>query len=118
MQGGRPRVHQVWAAVDCGHALQPRNIQAQVEGSVVFGLSAALHERITLKNGEAQQTNLNSYRILRANETPLITVKVMPTDNHPGGIGEAGLPPIAPAVANAVASLTNKRLRTLPFASV
>ncbi len=118
MEGGRPRVHQVWAAVDCGHALQPRNIQAQVEGSVVFGLSAALHERITLKNGEAQQTNLNSYRILRANETPLISVKVMPTDNHPGGIGEAGLPPIAPAVANAVATLTNKRLRTLPFASV
>ncbi len=118
IEGGRPRVHQVWAAVDCGHALQPRNIQAQVEGSVVFGLSAALHERITLKNGEAQQTNLNSYRILRAHETPLITVKVMPTDNHPGGMGEAGLPPIAPAVANAVASLTNKRLRTLPFASV
>jgi len=118
IEGGRPRVHQVWAAVDCGHALQPRNIQAQVEGSVVFGLSAALHERITLKNGEAQQTNLNSYRILRANETPLISVKVMPTDNHPGGIGEAGLPPIAPAVANAVATLTNKRLRTLPFASV
>lgn len=118
IEGGRPRVHQVWAAVDCGHALQPRNIQAQVEGSVVFGLSAALHERITLKNGEAQQTNLNNYRILRAHETPLITVKVMPTDNHPGGMGEAGLPPIAPAVANAVASLTNKRLRTLPFASV
>ncbi|WP_408598945.1 molybdopterin cofactor-binding domain-containing protein [Limnohabitans sp.] len=118
IEGGRPRVHQVWAAVDCGHALQPRNIQAQVEGSVVFGLSAALHERITLKNGEAQQTNLNSYRILRAHETPLISVKVMPTDNHPGGMGEAGLPPIAPAVANAVASLTNKRLRTLPFASV
>ena len=118
MQGGRPLVHQVWAAVDCGHALQPRNIQAQVEGSVVFGLSAALHERITLKNGEVQETNLNSYRILRAHETPVIVVKVMPTDNHPGGIGEAGLPPIAPAVANAVAILTSKRLRTLPFASV
>ena len=71
-----------------------------------------------MKNGEPQQTNLNSYRILRANEAPLVSVKVMPTDNHPGGIGEAGLPPIAPAVANAVASLTGKRLRSLPFTTV
>jgi len=118
IENGKPRVHQVWAAVDCGHALQPRNIQAQIEGSVMFGLSAALHERITLKNGEPQETNLNSYRILRANEAPLVSVKVMPTDNHPGGIGEAGLPPIAPAVANAVASLTGKRLRSLPFTTV
>lgn len=115
---GKPVVHQVWAAVDCGHALQPRNVRAQIEGSVIFGLSAALHERITLQNGEPQQTNLDRYQILRAHETPLVQVKVMPTDNHPGGIGEAGLPPIAPAVANAIASLTGKRLRSLPFANV
>jgi len=115
MENGQPRVHQVWAAVDCGHALQPRNIQVQIEGSVMFGLSAALHERITLKDGEPQETNLNGYSILRASEAPLVHVNVMPTDNHPGGIGEAGLPPIAPAVANAVARLTGKRLRTLPL---
>lgn len=115
MENGQPRVHQVWAAVDCGHALQPRNIQVQIEGSVMFGLSAALHERITLKDGEPQETNLNGYSILRASEAPLVHVNVMPTDNHPGGIGEAGLPPIAPAVANAVAKLTGKRLRSLPL---
>lgn len=115
---GKPVVHQVWAAVDAGHALQPRNIQAQIEGSVVFGLSAALHERITLQNGQPQETNLDRYQILRAAEAPLVQVKVMPTDNHPGGIGEVGLPPIAPAVANAVAALTGKRLRSLPFTTV
>ena len=81
----------------------------------MFGLSAALHERITLKDGEPQETNLNGYSILRASEAPLVHVNVMPTDNHPGGIGEAGLPPIAPAVANAVAKLTGKRLRSLPL---
>ena len=117
VENGQPRVHQVWAAVDCGHALQPRNIQAQIEGSVMFGLSAALHERITLKNGEPQETNLDRYQLLRANEAPQVSVKVMPTDNPPGGIGEAGLPPIAPAVANAVAKLTGKRLRSLPLSA-
>lgn len=112
---GRPKVHKVWSAVDCGHALQPQNIQVQIEGSVIFGLSAALHERMDFRAGEPLQTNLNSYAVLRANETPEVIVKVMPTDNHPGGIGEVGLPPLAPAVANAVAVLNGKRLRALPF---
>ena len=102
IKNGRPVVHQVWAAVDCGVALKPKNVQAQIEGSVIFGLSAALHEKITLKDGVAQESNLHAYRILRANETPLVHVKVMPTDNHPGGVGEAGLPPLAPG--NVVAS--------------
>lgn len=118
LKDGKPVVHRVWAAVDCGHAIQPRNIQAQVESSVMFGLSAALHERITLKDGQPQQTNLHSYRVLRANEAPQVTVKVMPTDNYPGGMGEVGLPPLAPAVANAVATLSGKRLRSLPFATL
>ena len=112
---GRPIVHNVWAAVDCGHALTPRNIQTQIEGSAIFGLSAALGERLTYKGGQAQQMNLGAYALLRSLETPVVTVKVMPTDNEPGGIGEVGLPPIAPAVANAIAKLTGKRLRTLPF---
>ena len=112
---GRPIVHNVWAAVDCGHALTPRNIQTQIEGSAIYGLSAALGERLTYKGGEVQQKNLGAYALLRAPETPIVNVKVMPTDNEPGGIGEVGLPPIAPAVANAIAKLTGKRLRTLPF---
>ncbi len=112
---GRPIVHNVWAAVDCGHALTPLNIQTQIEGSAIFGLSAALGERLTYKGGEAQQKNLGAYALLRAIDTPVFNVKVMPTDNEPGGIGEVGLPPLAPAVANAIAKLTGKRLRTLPF---
>ncbi len=112
---GRPQVHKVWAAVDCGHALQPRNVEAQIEGSIIFGMSAALHEHMDFRAGEAQQTNLNSYRVLRAHEAPEITVKVIPTDNPPGGIGEVGLPPVAPAISNAVVTLTAKRLRALPL---
>jgi isoquinoline 1-oxidoreductase beta subunit len=112
---GRPKVHKVWAAVDCGHALQPRNVEAQIEGSIIFGISAALHEQMDFRAGEAQQTNLNSYRVLRANEAPEIMVKVIPTDNQPGGIGEVGLPPVAPAISNAVVTLTGKRLRALPL---
>lgn len=115
---GRPVVHNVWAAVDCGHPLTPRNIQTQIEGSALFGLSAALGEKLSYKNGEVQQQNLGAYTLLRANQVPVVNVKVMPTDNEPGGIGEVGLPPLAPAVANAVAKLTGKRLRTLPFAQI
>ena len=115
---GRPKVHKVWSAVDCGHALQPQNIQAQIEGSVIFGLSAALHERMDFKAGEPQQVNLNTYQVLRAHEAPEVFVKVMPTDNPPGGIGEVGLPPVAPAIANAIASLNGKRLRALPLPMV
>lgn len=118
IEEGRPKVHKVWSAVDCGHALQPQNIQAQIEGSVIFGLSAALHERMDFRAGEPLQTNLNTYQVLRANETPEVSVKVMPIDNHPGGIGEVGLPPRAPAMANAIATLNGKRLRALPFPMV
>ncbi|CAN1563163.1 CoxL Aerobic-type carbon monoxide dehydrogenase, large subunit CoxL/CutL homologs [Burkholderiaceae bacterium] len=112
---GRPLVHKVWTAVDCGHALQPRNVQAQMEGSIIFGLSAALHERMDFRAGEPVQTNLNRYTVLRAHETPEVWVKVVPTDNHPGGVGEVGLPPVAPAISNALATLTGKRLRALPL---
>ncbi len=115
MSQGKPVVHNIWAAVDCGHALTPRNIQTQIEGSAIFGLSAAMGEKLTYKGGEPQQNNLGAYYLLRAPQAPVVNVKVMPTDNDPGGIGEVGLPPIAPAVANAVAKLTGKRLRTLPF---
>jgi isoquinoline 1-oxidoreductase beta subunit len=112
---GKPVVHNIWAAVDCGHPLTPRNIQTQVEGSAIFGLSAAFGEKLIYKGGEPQQKNLDTYTLLRAAQTPVVKVKVMPTDNEPGGIGEVGLPPVAPAVANAIAKLTGKRLRTLPF---
>lgn len=112
---GNIRVHEVWCVVDCGTALQPRNVVAQIEGSVVFGLSAALHEQLAMKGGQVQQSNFHDYRVLRMNETPRIHVKVIANGDAPSGIGEVGLPPIAPAVANAVAMLTGRRLRRLPF---
>ena len=112
---GKPVVHNIWAAVDCGHPLTPRNIQTQIEGSAIFGLSAAMGEKLTYKAGEPQQKNLGAYYLMRAGQTPVVNVKVMPTDNEPGGIGEVGLPTVAPAVANAIAKLTGKRLRSLPF---
>tara|TARA_R110000851_G_scaffold333550_1_gene516154 strand:+ start:186256 stop:188427 length:2172 start_codon:yes stop_codon:yes gene_type:complete len=115
MNEGKPVVHHIWAAVDCGHAVSPRNVASQIEGSALFGLSALLDEKLVYKGGQAQQTNFHQYQLLRANQTPLVDVKVIPTDNAPGGIGEAGLPPLAPAVASAVAKLTGKRVRTLPF---
>ena len=111
---GRVNVHEIWSAVDTGVALQPKNIQAQIEGSIVWGLSA-LREKLTYVNGVPQQSNFHDYPVLRMNETPKMTTKVIVTDNKPGGIGEAGLPPVAPAVANAVFKLTGKRLRDLPF---
>ena len=87
----------------------------QVEGGIVWGISAALKEQITFKDGVPQQSNFNDYPVLRMNEVPPIAVKVMVTDNPPGGVGECGLPPVAPAIANAVAKLTGKRMRHLPF---
>ncbi len=112
---GRIRVHDVWAAVDPGIAVQPRNIAAQIEGGIVFGISAALSEKILFENGEPQQSNFHDYPVLRMNEAPRVHVKVMPSGGKPGGIGEAGLPNIAPAMANAVFKLTGKRLRDLPL---
>ena len=111
---GKVNVHEVWSAVDTGVALQPRNIRAQIESSVVFGISG-LRQQLTFKGGVPQQSNFHDYPVLRMNEVPKITTKVLVTDNLPGGIGEVGLPPVAPAVANAVFKLTGKRLRALPF---
>jgi isoquinoline 1-oxidoreductase beta subunit len=115
-QSGQIRVHHVWAAVDPGTVVQPKNVMAQMEGGIIFGLGAALKEQINLKNGEPQESNFDSYPILRMSEVPPIEVKVISTDNPPSGIGEAGVPVVAPAIANAVAKLTGgKRLRQLPM---
>ena len=113
-KSGKITVHEIWSAVDTGVAIQPKNIQAQIESAIVWGLSA-LREKLDYKDGVPQQSNFHDYPILRMNEVPKITTKVVVTDNKPGGVGEAGLPPVAPAVANAVFKLTGKRLRDLPF---
>ena len=86
-----------------------------LERSNFCASAAALKEKLTVVNGEFQQSNFHDYQVLRANETPRVHVKVMPTENAPGGIGEVGLPPVAPAISNAIASINGRRLRGLPF---
>ena len=114
-KSGRIQVHHVWAAVDPGHVLQPDNVAAQMEGSIIFALGAGLIEEIHIKDGAVQEANFDTYSVVRMSDVPPIEVKVISTDNAPTGIGEAGIPMIAPAIANAVATLTGKRLRHLPM---
>ncbi|WP_313685038.1 molybdopterin cofactor-binding domain-containing protein [Pantoea sp.] len=106
---GQPRVHKVWCAVDCGLAVNPDVIKAQIEGGIGYGLSVALYGNITLKEGHVQQSNFNNYRPLRINEMPEIEVIIIPSEEPPTGVGELGVPPIAPAVANALAKLGRSR---------
>jgi isoquinoline 1-oxidoreductase beta subunit len=114
-ESNRIRVHRVVCAVDCGVAVNPESITAQMESGIVFGLSAALHSALHLKDGGVQESNFHDYRVLRMNEMPVVEVYIVPSTEKPGGIGEVGVPPIAPAVANAVAALTGQRLRELPL---
>lgn len=112
---GTPRVHRVVAAVDCGMTVNPQTIERQIEGAIVYGLSAALYGRIGFKDGRVEQGNFNDYPVLRMNEMPKVEVHIVQSSEKPGGIGEPGTPPIAPAVANAIFAATGKRLRKLPF---
>jgi isoquinoline 1-oxidoreductase beta subunit len=111
----RIRVHRVTSAIDCGTAVNPLTIEAQVQSAVVYGLSAALYGRITLANGRVEQGNFDDYPVLRFDEMPQMSVHIVPSTAAPAGVGEPGTPPIAPAVANAIAAATGKRLRSLPF---
>jgi isoquinoline 1-oxidoreductase beta subunit len=113
--GGRPRVHRFVCAVDCGVCVNPAGVRMQLEGAVAFGLSAALHSELTLKAGRVQQSNFHDYQVLRLNEMPAVEVHIVPSQEKAGGIGEVGVPPVAPAVANALFAATGKRLRRLPF---
>lgn len=112
---GSLKVDRVVCAVDCGIAINPDIIRAQLEGSVGFALGAALHQQITLKDGQVEQGNFDGFPSLRINEMPRVEVHIVPSDVVPRGIGEPGVPPVAPAVANAIAAATGKRLRQLPF---
>jgi isoquinoline 1-oxidoreductase beta subunit len=115
MEGGRPMVRRVVVAVDCGIAVAPDLIAAQMEGSVGFGLSAALYGAITLKDGIVQETNFDAYPVVRMNEMPLVETHIVKSTNRPTGTGEPGVPPIAPAVANAMLALTGNATTGLPF---
>ncbi|RKS27800.1 isoquinoline 1-oxidoreductase beta subunit [Pseudomonas sp. WPR_5_2] len=109
------RVHRVVCAVDCGIAVNPQSIAAQMESCIAFGLSFTLHSKLTIKDGHVVQSNYHDYQVLRLNEMPVVEVHILPSSEKPGGIGEAGVPPTAPAVANAVFALTGQRLRELPL---
>jgi isoquinoline 1-oxidoreductase beta subunit len=115
VQDGRIRVHRVVCAIDCGIAVNPLTIEAQMQSAIAFGLGAALESRITFKDGRVEQSNFDDYRVLRLPDMPQVEVHIVPSREKPGGVGEPGTPPIAPAVANAVAALTGQRLRELPL---
>ena len=114
---GKIKVHNYWIAVDPGLVIQPENAQAQVESAIVYGLSGALSEELSMKGGAIQQSNFNDYHVLRMSDMPELHIKIIATNNPPTGMGEVGIPTVAPAIGNAVAQLTGKRLRHLPMSS-
>jgi len=116
-KAGAVRVRRVVCAVDCGTVINPDTVQAQIQGAIIFGITAALYGEITVKDGRVEQTNFDTYQILRMNEAPTIEVHIVQSHEPPGGMGEAGTSAIVPAVANAVFAATGKRLRKLPIDS-
>jgi isoquinoline 1-oxidoreductase beta subunit len=112
---GEVRVRRVVCAVDCGIVVNPDTVRAQVEGAVIFGITAALYGEITLQDGRVEQANLDTYQILRLDEAPVIDVYIVNSAEAPGGMGEAGTSAIVPAVANAIFAATGKRLRRMPI---
>lgn len=112
---GIPRVHKVWCAVDCGVAVNPDIVRAQMEGGIGYGLGHVLYAGIGLDKGRVVQSNFDTYRSLRINEMPEVEVTIVKSAQAPTGVGEPGVPPVGPAVANAWAKLTGKRVRQLPF---
>jgi len=114
VQNGEVRVNRVTCVVDCGMAVNPDTIEAQMQGGIIFGLTAALYSQITIRAGRVEQSNFNDYRMLRINETPEIDVHIVKSSEAPGGIGEPGTSALQPALANAIHAATGRRLHTLP----
>jgi len=114
-QDGKVSVHRVVCAIDCGRLVNPDTIKAQMESGIVFGLTAALYGAITIKDGRVEQSNFNDYEMLRMNEMPKVEVYIVPSQEPSGGVGEPGVPPVTPAVANAIFAATGRRIRRLPI---
>jgi isoquinoline 1-oxidoreductase beta subunit len=112
---GRPKVHRVVCAVDCGIAVNPDQIRAQMEGGIGFGLGAIMKSQLTLNQGKVVEGNFDGYDVLRIDEMPKVEVHIVKSTAPPTGVGEPGVPPIGPAVANAFFKATGKRVRVLPF---
>jgi isoquinoline 1-oxidoreductase beta subunit len=114
-KNGNVKVHRVICAVDCGRVINPDIVKAQMEGGIIFGLTAALKTEITVENGRVQQKNFHDYQMLRMFESPAIEVHIVASDANPTGVGEPGVPPVAPALVNAIFAATGKRVRSLPI---
>ena len=112
---GQPKVERIVCAIDCGVAVNPDIIRAQMEGGIGFGLGAVMKSQITIAGGAVQEGNFDGYDVLRFNEMPQVEVHMVPSSERPTGVGEPGVPPIGPAVANAIYAATRKRMRILPF---
>jgi isoquinoline 1-oxidoreductase beta subunit len=112
---GKIKLHNVWCAIDCGVAVQPDNVVAQTESSIVYGIGLALTERISIASGAVEQSNFYDYIVPRNRDVPPLHVEVIQTDNHPTGVGQMATPAITPAVSNAVMGLAGVRLRHAPF---
>jgi isoquinoline 1-oxidoreductase beta subunit len=112
---GAVRVHRVVCAIDCGIAVNPDQVKAQMEGGAVYALTAALYGKITVERGAVQQSNFHDYPMMRINEMPVVETFILDSGAAPGGLGEPGVPPVAPALCNAIFALTGKRVRTLPI---
>jgi isoquinoline 1-oxidoreductase beta subunit len=114
---GKIRVDEAWVVADGGTVINPERTRAQMEGAVIFGMSLAMYGQITMRAGAVEQTNFRDYRLVRMAEAPRrIAVEIVASEGPPGGIGEPGVPPVAPALANAIFAATGKRVRELPFA--
>jgi isoquinoline 1-oxidoreductase beta subunit len=112
---GKVRVHRIVCAIDCGFAVNRDQVRAQMEGGAVYALTAALYGNITLDRGRVQQSNFHDYPMMRIAEMPVVEVHILDSGEAPGGLGEPGVPPVAPALCNAIFVATSKRIRTLPI---
>jgi isoquinoline 1-oxidoreductase beta subunit len=118
VENGKLRVHRVVSAVDCGLAVNPDSVRAQIEGGINYALTPVLSGDIRIKGGAVEQSNFHNYQVLRMKDAPAIEVHLVPGDEPRGGVGESGVPPLAPAVANAIFAATGKRVRRLPILRV
>ena len=112
---GKLKVHRVDCVVDCGLAVNPDSVKAQMEGSIIMGMSAAMFEEITIEKGQVEQSNFDDYRIARMRDTPEINVTIVESKASPTGVGEPGVSPIVPALTNAIFAATGNRIRKLPI---
>ena len=115
IENGEIRVYKVTASVDCGQVVNPRIVEDQISGGILFGLTAALFGEITFNKGEVQQSNFHDYRLLQMHQVPEVVVDIVDSDEAPTGVGEPGVPPVIPALGNALFALTGKRQRRLPL---